>query len=472
MLLRNLSLQLDELGPADRKVARRLLARPTSADPDNPDDHGYTVPEAPCLGTTHFCVHWVEQPDPANGLDDRPPGADGDPATVPPWVRTTADTFEHVYAAIVGAQGLGYRAPLRDLGPAADQGPDDRLDIYLADTGDNGIYGYCISDDPRLRADMRRVSAYCVVDNDFATTDFPGRPLDNLRVTAAHEFFHAVQAAYDWGEDPWFMEGTAVWVEDEVYDSINDNLQYLRFNSPLSEPEKPLDYFSPGREPDRYYSPYGSWVFWRFLGELTGSRTAENPAVIREIWQAAVGRRYSLAAVAKVLPSYDLGVADALQLFGVVNRMPARFYQEGRTYPTAPLAARHALSRRHRSTGAGSLVEMHLSTRTVRFTAGSSLRGRWRLRVQVDMPDTRRGSRAALVVHRRDGRVSIRPLALSRTGAGAHTVDFSRSRVRFVELALTNASTRYRCNRGTPLSCAGVPRDDFVKTTYRGTVRR
>jgi hypothetical protein len=75
-------------------------------------------------------------------------------------------------------------------------------------------------------------------------------------------------------------------------------------------------------------------------------------------------------------------------------------------------------------------------------------------------------------VHRRDGGVSIRPLTLSRAGGGARTVDFGLSRVRFVELALTNASTRYRCNQGTPLSCAGVPLDDFLQLSYRATVRR
>ena len=42
-------------------------------------------------------------------------------------------------------------------------------------------------------------------------------PLENLEVTAAHELFHAVQFAYDYDEDAWFMEATATWAEDEVY---------------------------------------------------------------------------------------------------------------------------------------------------------------------------------------------------------------------------------------------------------------
>lgn len=46
------------------------------------------------------------------------------------------------------------------------------------------------------------VSAYCVVDNDYAVEEFGVRntPLENLQVTVAHEYFHAVQFAYDFYE--------------------------------------------------------------------------------------------------------------------------------------------------------------------------------------------------------------------------------------------------------------------------------
>ena len=47
-------------------------------------------------------------------------------------------------------------------------------------------------------------------------------------MTAAHEFFHAVQFAYNAFQDSWLLESTAAWVEDEAFDSVNDNYQYLR----------------------------------------------------------------------------------------------------------------------------------------------------------------------------------------------------------------------------------------------------
>ena len=87
------------------------------------------------------------------------------------------------------------------------------------------FYGYCTTDDPNIIDEETTyeywdASAYCVLDNDYSSTQFPNptTPLENLQVTAAHEYFHAVQFAYDIGEDAWLMEATATWVEDEVFD--------------------------------------------------------------------------------------------------------------------------------------------------------------------------------------------------------------------------------------------------------------
>ena len=95
---------------------------------------------------------------------------------------------------------LGYRPPLSDgsIGPEGD--PADHIDVYLADLGRKGIYGYCTSDQPDGDA-TRQVYGYCVLDNDYAHTQFPvHNKLQNLQVTAAHEFFHLVQFGYDWWE--------------------------------------------------------------------------------------------------------------------------------------------------------------------------------------------------------------------------------------------------------------------------------
>ena len=145
-----------------------------------------------------------------------------------------------------------------------------------ATLGERGLYGYCAVDDSRTRSPYRydAYAGYCVLDDDFARTQFPANsPTENLRVTAAHEFFHAIQFAYDATEDAWFMEGTSAWIEDEIYDSVNDNRYYLR-TSQFKEPSRPLD-------TSRGFAVYGTWGFFRFLSERLGAD------VVRRAWERA-----------------------------------------------------------------------------------------------------------------------------------------------------------------------------------------
>ena len=52
--LRALAEKLPELGGADRRRAKSLLARPTSEQEANPNESTYTVPEAPPVCGPHF----------------------------------------------------------------------------------------------------------------------------------------------------------------------------------------------------------------------------------------------------------------------------------------------------------------------------------------------------------------------------------------------------------------------------------
>ncbi len=47
-------------------------------------------------------------------------------------------------------------------------------------------------------------------------------------VTFAHEYNHILQFGYDAYQDPWFAEASATWMEDQVYNGINDYLRYVR----------------------------------------------------------------------------------------------------------------------------------------------------------------------------------------------------------------------------------------------------
>ena len=62
-----------------------------------------------------------------------------------------------------------------------------------------------------------------VMDDDYAGQ---ADPIAAMQVTAAHEYNHVLQFAYDAAQDTWMAESTAVWMEDRVHDA---GRQYLGF---------------------------------------------------------------------------------------------------------------------------------------------------------------------------------------------------------------------------------------------------
>ena len=445
LLLRDLRAVLPRLRGSDRAVALALLARPGAREHDDPfgtsyDDH---PPRTDC--GPHVCVHWTETgPDAVESVD-----RDGN--GVPDHADAAKRVLHEVWAVEVGR--LGYRPPLDDSG-APTNGGDGRFDVYLADIGDHGYFGYCTTDDPAAEH-SHRVSAFCVIENDFSERTFAGMaPLQALRVTAAHEFFHAIQFGYDWLEDTWLVEGSAAWMEDEVYDAVDDNRRFLGAASPLARPEVPLDHGRDGFE-------YGSWIYWRYLAERFGA------AVVRDVWNRAepsAGRDpYSVAAVADALAARGTSFAAVFASFGAANRAPGTSYAEGRAYRSAPRRGDRTIAPAAPvARGRASLA--HLTTRTVGFRRGGGVSATARLRLSLRAGHPAFGARAIVV--RSSGRSTTLPLRPS----GTSDLPFGRG-IRRVELVLSNGGTGYACWRGTALSCRGVALDDGAGVTFRATLR-
>jgi hypothetical protein len=436
-ILRDLRAALPHLRGHDRAVARGILARPSDRA-DDPFGDGYS-PTALVkrLCDAHVCVHWVET------TRDAPPLEDLDVSGLPDWVETTQRTFADVWQTEIDR--LGYAPPLPDAASTTNGG-DARLDVYLVDIGRSGYFGYCTTDDPESWI-TTRVSAYCVLDDDFADPilQLPV-PVVGLHVTAAHEFFHAVQFGYDWLEELWFMEGTAVWMEDEVFDGANDLVRYLGERSPLGRPDVPLDVGHAGYE-------YGAWLFWRYLSER------HDPGIVRSAWTRAVGDdSYSLRATRRALAARGSGLTTAFAGFGAANRTPRSAYREGVLYPRAVATSAHFLGPENPDTGWLGLRVAHLATKTVALrprrpaTAG-------RVTVEVAAGRDERSAAVTLVVVRTEGRVTRKRVPLDGEGHGRATARFGGS-VRRVDIVLTNAGSTYRCWRGTDLSCQGVSLDD------------
>ncbi|MCY7396549.1 MAG: hypothetical protein LH468_10425 [Nocardioides sp.] len=376
-------------------------------------------------------------------------------------------TITQVHQTYVGA---GYRAPL----PDGSLGGDPRIDIYLADLAPSTAYGYCTSDQPLPRGSSARW-AFCVLDNSY--TGYPGgAPTQLLQVTAAHEYFHAVQYAYDSLEDGWFLEGTAAWAEDQVYDDVDDNLQYAPF-SPLAGPRFSLDIFDPGG-----FRQYGAWFFFRWLSERFPTSQGGMPVIVRQFLEAADSTRgpgadkYSTQAVSHVLKQYRLPIDEAFARFADANRRPRAFYSEARAnkYPTAPLAQKITLSPGRRAATGKQLAIDHLASATTRFVPQRLTSKRFMLRVQVDLADRRTSPAAVVSTYSRKGPVKTKLVTLDRRGNGAYRTPFSSRKVRAVEVTLVNASTRFtNCYQvAVTYSCYGKPVDEGLRARVRATVLR
>ncbi len=469
MILRDLAVRIRDLSPADQATAQRVLGRPSDGINDL-QGNGWTTAESassPDCGP-HVCVHWVDT------TTDAPAATDASPANgIPDWVDKTLATAEHVWT--VEVTNMGYQAPLDDS-TSTTNGGNSKLDVYISNLGSQQLYGYCTTDDPNIvdpnsTYAFYDASAYCVVDNNYAEPIFNNHtPLENLRVTTAHEFFHAVQAAYDFFDDRWLVEGTATWMEDEVYDNINDNRQYL-VDSQLNQPGVTLDKGS------QCCFQYGAWIWWRYLSESLG-----DPSIIRDIWERADGSGtakgdmvagpddYSLQAARNALSARGHKLRTEYGDFAVWNRIPAQRYSEGAYYPVAPSSGSFSLGTGHRTTGWLTARLKHLTSVYATLLPGTSASATGHVTVQVDGPPFGWGPEGRLIVRTRAGAVSMKRFTLSPTGTGKLRVAFGRGVIRSVVVVMSNASQRYNCWTGTKLSCKGSPLDDGRSYSFRATL--
>lgn len=447
MTLRDLFLARTVLRGGERERADAVLARPTdqNGDSDVGVSYGARTDNYHCFATA--CIHWVATDNRAgDGINDAVSTTDADHDSIPDYVETVAATVEHVLAYEHGT--LGYRLPLSDQGASAPHNPDGKIDIYLADLGPRGLYGYCSPDDA---FSGRRVPGYCVLDNNYSRAEYgTSNYLNPLRATAAHELFHAVQFGYDDAEDLWFMEGTATWVEDEVYDAINDNLQYLAY-SPMRFPADPLDL---SIDPHQY----GSWIFFKYASERYGA------PVVRRMWELADAGapqpRYSLQAIRAAVSAHS-SWTPFFALFAAWNTRQPHGYSEASRYPAPAWAGTRVLSKKRKTTGWLSINLPHLSSGPLKVVPAAKLKPGKHLRIDANLPPTTRGS--AVLVQRRfkNGVVANSLMRLNSQGDGHARIGFNRKYLAYVAVIPTNTSTAMTgCQRpgsvyGYPYSCLG-----------------
>jgi hypothetical protein len=283
--LNRLFASLPKLSPDDRRAAEGILARPDDGDQDPSGTHKWSVPEAPTSPDcgVHFCIHYVQT------SSDAPDQTTTLPNTHPDYVEEMLSVFEdEVYpcengntANVCGGgttPGLGWRDAASDgtLG-----GSNGKLDVYIEDLVPDHIFGYVALDPNQDQSPSVAHHAYMVMDKDFSRfgDGSPAANTQNMDVTAAHEYNHVLQNAYDYLEDPWMFEATATYMEDKVYPAINDYLNYV--GAWVVSTATPLTAFPDSGQPS--FKPYGSAVWNHWLDARYG------PAVIRSAWEQSVG---------------------------------------------------------------------------------------------------------------------------------------------------------------------------------------
>lgn len=226
---------------------------------------------------------------------------------IPDYVDATAQTFDDVWVREIDE--LGYRAPPDD--------GDGVYDIHIQQLGLQGVYGLAFP------TGSTTSSSYIQIDNNFTDNIFQTRGLDGVRVTAAHEFFHAIQFAYYAPFDAaWWQELTATWMEDVIYDDVNDYYQYQTFF--FQDPGKSLD-----DSPFVGLQPFAASVFGHHLQQVYGID------IVRDTWDSLGARTpYDISNIDVALPS---GFASVLPRFAVWNyltgsRHVAGYYEEGAVY--------------------------------------------------------------------------------------------------------------------------------------------
>lgn len=210
---------------------------------------------------------------------DAIPTTDADANGIPDYIERVAtycDTTLWVH------QALSYREPPTD----GTMGGDSRYDVYFESMG---YYGYAVPENAGPEP-WNDASSYLVLHRNFygfpPNTDPEGNQAGAAKATVAHEFHHSVQFAYDYGDEGWFMEMDATYMEDVVFDQVNDNYNYLP--SYLADPQSTLT--------------DNSWGYSRFIW---GIYLADNfdTSLMVAAWE---GGRYTTAmrAISDTLEAY------------------------------------------------------------------------------------------------------------------------------------------------------------------------
>jgi len=153
-----------------------------------------------------------------------------------------------------------------------------------------------------------------------------------LQVTISHEFFHAIQYALfnekavsdtKWFQNIWWLEATAVLMEDEVYDSLND---YVVFLSPFFEASyKSFEIYDGSHE-------YAMVIFAKYIKEKFGMQLIKDS--LARLDKSSESDGYFEILDSLLEDEYSSSMFDELNDFAKWVSNASVYFEEGALYPS------------------------------------------------------------------------------------------------------------------------------------------
>jgi len=220
-------------------------------------------------------------------------------------INSAAVIFDSVYSFEINT--LGYPEPPSDFGG----GGDDLYDIYIYNQP-GGIYGYT---ETETYLSNNTYTTFMVVDNDF--TGYYSQGLNGLRVTAAHEFHHAIQMGrYILRDsDTYYYEITSTAMEEFVFSYVNDYHFYVK--SLMNDPSKNFK---------NYNYNYALWNI--YLKEKFGYD------IIKRTWEL-MKTDLAINSLSKAIQEYGSTFKAELNNFGTWLYFSGYRYKEGKYFEDA-----------------------------------------------------------------------------------------------------------------------------------------
>jgi hypothetical protein len=259
----------------------------------------------------HFLLHWDETGEHAVPLLDSLNNG------IPDYIDSAMVVLEDVWR--IEIDSLGFQPPFNSEGL-----PIETYDIYFSELASKGWYGVTWPDYDDIPAlPGLNFTSYIELDRDY-DSGFYTLGLDGLRVTAAHEFNHAIQLCYNFREeDLFFYEMTSTWLEEVLYPDVNDYFQYLSliFNDVSNTAF------------DRYQSindpyPYANALYLYMLGKEKGNE------IVSMVWEEIKNDKV-MKALPNTLTKNGISWLESLSTYGTWLYYTGDRSQEGRYFPEA-----------------------------------------------------------------------------------------------------------------------------------------